>query len=72
MYVVTQQLEGMKLEEVEQKPVRVQNKAMKVGVEEKIYPQTESIKDLKAQIQELATIMKSGSTSHRPKPTSSR
>ena len=56
------------LEEVEQKPVRVQNKAAKVGVEEKTSPQTESIKDLKAQIQELATVMKSGSTSHRPNP----
>ena len=54
------------LEEVEQKPVRVQNKATKVGVEEKTSPQTEPIKDLKAQIQELATVMKSGSTSHRP------
>ena len=56
------------LEEVEQKPVRVQNKATKVGVEEKTSPQTESIKDLKVQIQELATVMKSGSTSHRPNP----
>ena len=56
------------LEEVEQKPVRVQNKAAKVGVEEKTSPQTESIKDLKVQIQELATVMKSGSTSHRPNP----
>ena len=56
------------LEEEEQKPVRVQNKAAKVGVEEKTSPQTESIKDLKAQIQELATVMKSGSTSHRPNP----
>ena len=56
------------LEEVEQKPVRIQNKAAKVGVEEKTSPRTESIKDLKAQIQELATAMKSGSTSHRPNP----
>ena len=56
------------LEEVEQKPVRVQSKAAKVGVEEKTSPQTESIKDLKVQIQELATVMKSGSTSHRPNP----
>ena len=56
------------LEEVEQKPVRVQNKAAKVGVEEKTSPQTESIKGLKAQIQELATVMKSGSTSHKPNP----
>ena len=56
------------LEEVEKKPVRVQNKAAKVGVEEKTSPQTESIKDLKIQIQELATVMKSGSTSHRPNP----
>ena len=56
------------LEEVEQKPVRVQNKAAKVGVEEKTSPQTESIKDLKAQIQELTTVMKSGSTSHKPNP----
>ena len=54
------------LEEVEQKPVRIKNKATKVGVEEKTSPQTESIKDLKEQIQELATVMKSGSTSHRP------
>ena len=37
-------------------------------MEEKTSPQTESIKDLKAQIQELATVMKSGSTSHRPNP----
>ena len=56
------------LEEVEQKPVRVQNKAAKVGVEEKTSTRTESIKDLKAQIQELATVMKSGIPSHRPNP----
>ena len=56
------------LEEVEQKPVRIQNKAAKVGVEEKTSPQTESIKDLKEQIQELAIVMKSGSTSYRPNP----
>ena len=56
------------LEEVEQKPVRVQNKAAKVGVDEKTSPRTESIKGLKVQIQELATVMKSGSTSHRPNP----
>ena len=56
------------LEDLEQKPVRVQNKAAKVEVEEKTSPGTESIKDLKAQIQELATVMKSGSTSHRPNP----
>ena len=56
------------LEEVDQKPVRVQSKAAKVGVEEKTSPQTESIKDLKVQIQELATVMKSSSTSHRPNP----
>ena len=37
-------------------------------MEEKTSPQTESIKDLKEQIQELATVMKSGSTSHRPNP----
>ena len=52
---------------MEQKPVRVQGKAAKVGVEEKTSPQTESIKDLKVQIQELTTVMKSG-TSHRPNP----
>ena len=60
------------LEEVEQKPVRVQNKAAKVGVEEKTSPGTESIKDLKVQIQELATVMKSGSTSHRPNPPAAK
>ena len=37
-------------------------------MEEKTSPQTESIKDLKEQIQELATVIKSGSTSHRPNP----
>ena len=56
------------VEEVEQKPIRVQNIAAKVGVEEKTSPQTESINDLKEQIQELATVMKSGNTSHKPNP----
>ena len=56
------------LEEVEQKPIRVQNKAKKVGVEEKTSPRTESINDLKEQIQELATVMKSGNTSDKPNP----
>ena len=56
------------LEEVEQKPVRVQNKAAKVGVEEKTSPRTESINDLKERIQELATVMKSGSINHKPNP----
>ena len=56
------------LEEVEQKPIRIQNKATKIGVEEKISPRTESINDLKEQIQELATVMKSGSTIHKPNP----
>ena len=37
-------------------------------MKEKTSPQTESIKNLKAQIQELATVMKSGSTSYRPNP----
>ena len=35
------------LEEVDQNPVRVQSRAAKVGVEEKISPWTESINDLK-------------------------
>ena len=56
------------LEEVEQKPIRIQYKATKVGVEEKTSPQTESINDLKEQIQELATVMKSGNVSHKPNP----
>ena len=38
------------LEEVEQKPVRIQNNAAKIRVEEKISPQTESINDLKEKI----------------------
>ena len=54
------------LEEVEQKPVRIQNKSAKAVVEEETSPQTESIKDLREQIQELATVMKSGNTSYRP------
>ena len=53
---------------MEQKPVRIQNKAAKIGVEEKISPWTESINDLKEQIQELATVMKSGSSNHKPNP----
>ena len=57
-----------KLEEVDQIPVRIQSRATKIGVEEKISPQTESINDLKEQIQELATVMKSGNTSHKPNP----
>ena len=56
------------LEEIEQKPVRIQSKATKAGVVEKVSPQTESINDLKEQIQELATVMKSGSTNHKPNP----
>ena len=54
------------LEELEQKPVRVQNRAAKIEVEEKTSPQTESINNLKEQIQELATVMKSGSVTHKP------
>ena len=56
------------LEEIEQKPVRIQSKATKAGVEEKVSPQRESINDLKEQIQELATVMKSGSVNHKPNP----
>ena len=56
------------LEEVEQKPVRIQNKSAKAVVEEETSPQTESIKGLREQIQELATVMKSGNTSYRPNP----
>ena len=56
------------LEEIEQKPVRIQSKATKAGVEEKVSPRTESIIDLKEQIQELATVMKSGSVNHKPNP----
>ena len=56
------------LEEIEQKPVRIQSKAAKAGVVEKVSPQTESINDLKEQIQELATVMKSGSANHKPNP----
>ena len=56
------------LEEIEQKPVRIQSKVTKAGVEEKVSPQTESINDLKEQIQELATVMKSGSVNHKPNP----
>ena len=35
---------------------------------EKVSPQTESINNLKEQIQELATVMKSGSANHKPNP----
>ena len=56
------------LEEIEQKPVRIQSKATKAGVVEKVSPRTESINDLKEQIQELATVMKSGSANHKPNP----
>ena len=56
------------LEEIEQKPVRIQSKAAKAGVVEKVSPRTESINDLKEQIQELATVMKSGNANHKPNP----
>ena len=56
------------LEELEQKPVRVQSRATKIGIEEKVSPQTESINDLKEQIQELIMVMKSGSVTHKPNP----
>ena len=56
------------LEEIEQKPVKIQSKAAKAGVVEKVSPRTESINDLKEQIQELATVMKSGSANHKPNP----
>ena len=56
------------LEEVDQKLIRIQSRAAKIGVEEKISPWTESINDLKEQSQELATVMKSGNTSHKSNP----
>ena len=56
------------LEEVDQKPVRVQSRAAKMGVEDKTFTQKELINDLKEQIQELTTVMKSGSTTHKPNP----
>ena len=56
------------LEEIEQKPVRIQSKATKAGVVDKVSPRTDSINDLKEQIQELATVMKSGSANHKLNP----